>query len=36
MTWGSRTPAELLAADPGAILAATAGELEAQLAHYLP
>ncbi len=36
MTWGSRTPAELLAADPGAILAATAEELEAQLAHYLP
>ena len=36
MTWGSRTPEELLAADPGAILAATAGELEAQLAHYLP
>ena len=36
MTWGSRTPAALLAADPGAILAATAGGLEAQLAHYLP
>ena len=35
MTWGSRTPAELLAADPNAVLASTAGELEALLERYL-
>ena len=32
MTWGSRTPAELLAADPSAILADTAAQLEALFA----
>ncbi|MFR6411213.1 MAG: HAD family hydrolase [Angelakisella sp.] len=35
MTWGSRTPAELLAADPSAILADTAAQLEARLEQYL-
>ncbi len=35
MTWGSRTPAELLAADPGAILADTAAQLETRLEQYL-
>ena len=35
MTRGSRTPAELLAADPSAILADTAAQLEARLEQYL-
>lgn len=35
MTWGSRTAEELLAADPNAILAADAAELEKQLERCL-
>ena len=35
MTWGSRTAEELRSADPDAVLADTAAQLEARLEQYL-